>query len=132
MDNGPLVWDSGFEIRLTEGQQKKVDGLLIEFKSKQFAPPTTKTIVERIGDDLFQAMLDMGLIKAISSEVVVLHETYQQAVDDVKGLIIKNGSVSLAQARDHWSTTRRYAQALLEYMDQKGITKRDGDVRILR
>jgi selenocysteine-specific elongation factor len=34
--------------------------------------------------------------------------------------------------RDLFDTSRKYALALLEYLDAKGITKRVGDERILR
>jgi selenocysteine-specific elongation factor len=40
--------------------------------------------------------------------------------------------VSAAQVRDHFNTSRRYVLALLEHMDEVGITMREGDVRRLR
>ena len=68
----------------------------------------------------------------MSAEVVFRPEDYQQAISDVRSLVEENGSVTLAQARDHWGTTRRYAQSLLEYMDQEGVTLRVGDARKIR
>jgi len=34
--------------------------------------------------------------------------------------------------RDLFNTSRKYAQALLEQLDQTGVTMRDGDFRKLR
>jgi selenocysteine-specific elongation factor len=132
MEKGPLVWAPGHEIRLSDEQQKKIDILLAEFERELFSPPTIKTCIEKVGEQLYQAMLELGLLIPISSDVAFMPETYEKAVVDIKELIGRNGSVSLGQARDHWGTTRRYVQALLEYMDQQGITKRDGDTRVLR
>lgn len=132
VEEGPLVWITGHEIRLSKEQQKKRDALIEDFKREPFSPPTIKICIEKVGAKVYQAMVDLDLLKPISPEVVFLPETYQQAIGDIKKMISTNGSVSLGQARDHWGTTRRYVQALLEYMDQKGITKRDGDIRILR
>jgi selenocysteine-specific elongation factor len=38
----------------------------------------------------------------------------------------------VAQVRDLFSTSRKYALALLGYMDEKRITRRVGDERVLR
>jgi selenocysteine-specific elongation factor len=132
MEKGPLVWVPGYEIKLSDEQQKKIDLLLAEFEREPFSPPTIKTCIEKVGEQVYQAMLELGLLITISSDVAFKPATYEKAVTDIKELIEKNGPVTLGQARDHWGTTRRYVQALLEYMDQQGITKRDGDTRVLR
>lgn len=44
----------------------------------------------------------------------------------------KEGTITLAQVRDLFSTSRKYAQAFLEYLDAQGITRRVGDERVLR
>jgi selenocysteine-specific elongation factor len=44
----------------------------------------------------------------------------------------RHGSVTIAQLRDDLGTTRRYAQALLEYFDAQRVTRRDGDAHVLR
>jgi selenocysteine-specific elongation factor len=43
-----------------------------------------------------------------------------------------NGSISLAEVRDLFGTTRKYAQAFLEHLDERRITRRVGDTRVLR
>jgi selenocysteine-specific elongation factor len=44
----------------------------------------------------------------------------------------RDGEVTLAGVRDELGTTRRYAQALLEYMDGQRVTRRQGDTHVLR
>jgi selenocysteine-specific elongation factor len=44
--------------------------------------------------------------------------------------IDETGSVSVAQMRDRFGTTRKYALAVLEYLDSKRITRRQDDVRV--
>jgi selenocysteine-specific elongation factor len=41
----------------------------------------------------------------------------------------QKGQISLAEVRDLFQTSRRYAQALLEHLDAIGVTVRDGDFR---
>jgi uracil-DNA glycosylase len=40
--------------------------------------------------------------------------------------------ITLAQYRDVLATGRRHAQALLELFDKEGVTRRRGEVRVLR
>ncbi len=53
-------------------------------------------------------------------------------VERVSAHIRAQGSVTLAEVRDMLSTSRKYAQALLEHMDAERITRRVGDARVLR
>ena len=39
------------------------------------------------------------------------------------------GGISAAVLRDRFSTSRKYAVSLLEYLDSLGITRREGDSR---
>jgi selenocysteine-specific elongation factor len=44
----------------------------------------------------------------------------------------RDGSVTIARLRDELGTSRKYAQALLEYFDAQRLTRRDGDAHVLR
>ena len=41
-----------------------------------------------------------------------------------------HGEVSVAEVRELWGTSRKYAVPLLEYFDQQHITRRVGDKRV--
>ena len=42
------------------------------------------------------------------------------------------GSLTMSEFRDNYQSSRKYAQAILEYMDSMGFTIRKGDIRTLR
>jgi selenocysteine-specific elongation factor len=44
----------------------------------------------------------------------------------------ENGKITLAEVRDLFTTSRKYAQAFLEHLDAMDITVRDGDFRKLK
>jgi selenocysteine-specific elongation factor len=119
-------------IEFSPEQQSQVDALLARFATAPFTPPTIKECIGEIGDDLYQTLVALGNLLPLSAEVVFRPEDYQQAVTDLRSLVVQHGTVTLAQARDHWGTTRRYAQSLLEYMDQQAVTVRVGDARKLK
>jgi selenocysteine-specific elongation factor len=74
----------------------------------------------------------LGELIQVSDEVVFRMTDYLQAKERVGALIAQTGEVSAAQVRDHLQTSRKYALALLEYLDQIGFTERRGDVRVLK
>ena len=48
----------------------------------------------------------------------------------VEQLLVTNGEVTLAGTRDALATNRRVAQALLEELDRRGVTRRLGERRV--
>ncbi|HET8944867.1 MAG TPA: SelB C-terminal domain-containing protein, partial [Dehalococcoidia bacterium] len=58
------------------------------------------------------------------------------AYDEMTGRIVshlrEHKSITLAEVRDMFATSRKFAQALLEHMDGQHITRRTGDTRVLR
>jgi selenocysteine-specific elongation factor len=50
----------------------------------------------------------------------------------VRALCERDGAVTIAALRDDLGTSRRFAQALIEHFDQERLTRRDGDMHVLR
>jgi selenocysteine-specific elongation factor len=63
--------------------------------------------------------------------VLFLPETYEEIVGRIRGRIEREGSITLPEVRDMFGSSRKYAQALLEHLDDTGVTKRVGDKRVL-
>jgi selenocysteine-specific elongation factor len=53
------------------------------------------------------------------------------AETQLRRTLAQGDSISLAEYRDVLGTTRKYAQALLEYFDRQRVTRRIGDRRIV-
>ena len=79
------------------------------------------------------AQLDRaGRIARLPDGLAVSADAYAEAVAVVRRICAEQGEVALAQVRDATGSSRKVVQALLERMDADGITRRTGDVRILR
>ncbi len=63
--------------------------------------------------------------------LIVAAGAYAAARDALVALLRERGEVTLAEARDALATNRRAAQALLETFDRRGVTRRQGDTRVL-
>lgn len=134
---GPLVLRPGHEIRFSPQQQRDVDGLLTRFTTSPFAPPSVKECKAEVGEDVYHALVDQGQLVSVQTgstapDVVFSQEGYTRMLGEVRRLLKKNGTMTVAQVRDHFNTSRRYALAFLEHLDSIGVTVREGDVRFLR
>ena len=68
--------------------------------------------------------------KMFSVKVGVISDSLARIKTVVLGAIDRNGSIDLAGYRDLTQTSRKYAQAMLELLDQRRVTRRVGDRRI--
>ena len=120
------------QVLFSQQQQQQVDALLGQYSANSTAPPTLKEAGARVGQDVLQVLLARGDLIAVSAVVAFDAANYRQMVDALRQYLAENGSVTVAQARDMFGTSRKYALALLEHLDQIGITKRVGDERVLK
>ena len=131
-EDGPLISLPSHRIRFTAQQQNQMDLLFKQFKSNEYSPPSVKECQSQIDEQLYNALVDMGLLMQVSPEVVFSQQGYQSMVTGIKALIESQGAITAAQVRDHFDTSRKYALALLEHLDSIGFTIREGDSRRLR
>jgi len=129
---GPLVLRPGHTIAFTQLQKLEVDRLLARFAENPYAPPPAKECQAEVGEEVYAALVETGQFVAVAPDVVFRPQDYNRMVAEVRRLLEKQGTLTAAQARDHFNTSRRYALALLEHLDTIGVTVREGDVRRLK
>jgi selenocysteine-specific elongation factor len=113
-------------------QQLKVDKLMEQFTAAPFAPPVIKECKLDVGEDVFNTLVEAGDLVAVSDEIVFRKIDYEAMVEKIRQALQQKGQLTLAEARDLFSTSRRYVQALLEHLDACSITIREGDYRKLK
>jgi selenocysteine-specific elongation factor len=131
-EEGSLVWRVGHQVAFKPQQKALVDRLLAKFAQSPFSPPTVKDAQAEVGEDVFQAMLELGYLVPVSSDVVFRKQDYDQMVVMVRLHFESQESLTAAQFRDQLNTSRRYVLAFLEHLDSAGMTVREGDARRLR
>jgi len=67
----------------------------------------------------------------LGGSLFVASEAAESVLERIKTICRAEGEISLAELRDSLDTSRKYAQAWLEYSDASGVTSRTGDVRVL-
>ncbi|MBL7063083.1 MAG: selenocysteine-specific translation elongation factor [Anaerolineae bacterium] len=131
-DEGATVRLPSHTICLTAEQQRQVDALLARFRRQPYTTPSFKESVAAVGEEVLGVLIARGDLVQVSPGVLFLPETYEKMVARVRAHIEREGSITLAQTRDMFETSRKYAQGLLEHLDEIGVTKRVGDARVKR
>ena len=103
-----------------------------KFEQNPYSPPNLKECQTEVGEEILIALIERNELIAVSPEVVFRKQDYDLAVTKIGRILAENGKVSLAEVRDLFQTSRKYAQALVEHLDAIGITVREGDFRTLR
>jgi selenocysteine-specific elongation factor len=130
-ETGTKVHLRGHEIRFDSRQEAAV-GLTLDRLSKAGVnSPGVKKIKSEIGDDLYAAMIELGLVRQISNEVLYASSDYELIIRKITSYLKEHDQINAAQVRDLLDTSRKYAIALLEHMDDRRITRRVGDNRVL-
>jgi len=129
---GNAVSIFGFVPRYTEAQMKiktKIEGAYIE---AGFAPPSASSLVtDKATKEVFDALAGVELIN-LGMDTFIHIDYLNKAAELVRKACEENSSVNLAELRDLTGSSRKYCLMILEYLDDKRITVRDGDVRRLR
>ena len=87
----------------------------------------------KVGDRALARYLEeRGRLVRVGDGMAVSREAYERALEVLVAECERTGEIGLARFRDLLGVSRRAAQLLLERMDADGVTRRVGDVRVLR
>jgi selenocysteine-specific elongation factor len=119
------------EVVLRDQYKQQVDILIRQFSDDPYNTPSKAQVINMIGADVLSVMVDQDILVSIAPDLLFLADTYEAMVVETKKYICQKGSVTVAEVRDMFSTSRKYALGFLEHMDREGITVRIGDKREL-
>ncbi|HYX78894.1 MAG TPA: selenocysteine-specific translation elongation factor [Solirubrobacterales bacterium] len=79
-----------------------------------------------------ERVVDAGRAVRVAREVYFASGALEESRSRVLDLLRGRGQITIAELRDALGTSRKYAQALLEYLDSTKVTVRQGDRHVLR
>ena len=132
VEEGATVRLPEHEVRFSPQQQRQVEELLAAFARHPYATPSVNECLRMVGEEVLNALIEQGRLIKVSEDVLFLAETYQEMVRRVVKHLEEKRTVTVAQVRDMFGTSRKYALALMEHLDERKVTQRVGDERILR
>jgi selenocysteine-specific elongation factor len=105
--------------------EEEARGLLEDLRRAGTEPPTLEPAPG------LRLLLKRGEVVGLGDKLFASTEAADGVLEEIKTVCREEGEISLAGLRDRLGTSRKYAQAWLEYSDAAGVTSRTGDVRVL-
>lgn len=131
VEEGPVVRLPEHRILFSTSLQAGIDQLMLRHTSAGVNSPSVKESKKVVGDDVYHALIDLGELRQISGDVVYALSVYTEVCEKISQFLSDNQRIDAAQARDLLGTSRKYAIALLEHLDDIKVTRRVGDYREL-
>ena len=105
--------------------EREAQGLLEKLRAAGPLPPATEPT------PALRLLVKRGEVVDLGGSLFAAREAAKEVLERIKTLCRGEGEISLGRLRDDLGTSRKYAQAWLEYSDAVGVTSRTGDVRVL-
>jgi selenocysteine-specific elongation factor len=126
-DDGATVAGADFEGGLDAGWEGEWESVRGRLQSAGLTVPRIKEL--SIDPDLLHALLRDRRIVRVGPELVYLPDQLDALAKRIRAM---PGPFTVAEFRDLFRLSRKYAVPLLEWMDANGVTERDGDVRTVQ
>ena len=126
-----------FNIKYSQDQEKIRKEILDTMEKAKYIPPKKEELYantkysEKEISEVFNSMVNNMEIVKLSEEVFLTKENYENALMLLKDFLGKNETISIGDYRDILDSNRKTSIAILEYFDNKRITKRREDKREL-
>ena len=116
------------QIRFTAEQRQRIDRYLAALRADPHTPPAPSAF--GIEPELAIALAETGEVVRVDDNIVFARDTFEEIQREVLEIIAREQRITLSQFRDHFGSSRKYAQAVLEYLDDRRVTRRVGDERV--
>jgi selenocysteine-specific elongation factor len=135
IDNGRASL-TGFEVRLTKRQRAIRERILEAFQNAGYETMTPEEIPKLFSPNeksdcaqVTESLLASGELVMLSPQIYWHRDTFEKARGMAEGHFKANKELTMPQFRDLLGTSRKYALAMLDYLDSARVTKKTGDIR---
>jgi selenocysteine-specific elongation factor len=121
-----------FTPQPTREEQKGIDRLREAYIEGGFLPPDPAELIQgREEQEYYLYLLGQKELVKINEAIVFSTAAYQQAIELITTFLVEKKTLTLADARDLLQSSRKFVLPLLEHFDEKKITRRIEDKRVL-
>lgn len=128
IDDGASLRLPEFRMSLDPARRGLADTFLAAIRAQPYTPPGPHEF--NLDPETLAALEHFAEIEKVGDGVYFTPDAWNALVQGTLAFIDRNGSMTLSQFRDHFGTSRKYAQAALEHLDQLKYTRRVGDDRV--
>ena len=132
--SGEIIIENGYarlschSPTLSNTEESEAQLFLSILKERNFSPPTTSLPSTEITENL----VARGKIIKINEQIFYETDIYNIMLAKFVDFLKKHEQINISEVKELFNVSRKYALAFAEHMDQKQISKRMGDIRILK
>ncbi|MGH2487725.1 MAG: selenocysteine-specific translation elongation factor, partial [Ktedonobacterales bacterium] len=128
---GSLLQLPGHQPTLTPAQEEAVARMLERLRADPFMPPSRAEIEAEVGANVVGALLDRGVFVRVTDAILFEAGAYVEARRRIVAYLRDHERITVAEGRDLLGASRKYMLALFERLDERHVTRRVGDDRVL-
>lgn len=126
-----------FAVELTADEEKIKSDIKDKFEQNKYQPPKLDELIssysnEQAAEEICNLLINKGELIKVAHNLYFAASAIESAEELLKDYLQENETIDVAQFRDLLDSSRKYALPLLEYFDQQGVTKREGDIRRIK
>lgn len=128
-----LIFLLGHKTSLKPEQEKIRQDILSKLSVLDLMTPTRKEVERKTHQvrEVLNYLVQSGEVVEVGDGILFKADDFQKIKDIVISHIKQYGGVEVKDIKNALGLTRKYTIPILEYLDEKGITRREGDKRIL-
>ena len=137
-----LISAYDFNVVIDEKQSKEISDIEKKYLDAAYTMPLTQEVVDEFATikngknnklEIRQMIVDLakeGKLVKLSNDYYIHKTHFDKALKVVDKLFSKSDKITMPELRTELETSRKYAILIMEYLDQKRITKLISDYRI--
>jgi selenocysteine-specific elongation factor len=128
----------GHEARLRPKEQGLADRVEEIYRKAGFEPPLEEDVVRQLRLPLndfrkvLGTLLKEGRLVRLDPRIIYHRDSFDRAKSLIADFLRVRGEITIADAKDVLRVSRKFACAVLEHLDKAQVTRRKGDVHVLK
>ena len=133
---GDKVRIGGGEIAFEGKAATERERIDAAFRTAGCAPPDVKEVVaagrdRALATEIVSALLDQEVLIKINPDILLHREAWAALLAALRKIAARDKTISVQAIREELGISRKYSVPILEYLDARKVTRREGDVRVL-
>ena len=127
-ENGPTVRLPEHHVQLSPAQEAQALELIKALEKDPYSPPSDL----QMDSEIVSVLVEQRRVVRVTEGIFYSAPVYDAMAAKVTAYLQEHRKITVAEVRDMFSNSRKYALALMEHLDQQHVTRRVGDERVLR
>jgi selenocysteine-specific elongation factor len=136
--SGDTVKSAGRAVTLNQDEERARGQIEAAFEKAALTAPASKEVLAGVSVDtdraqrILQLLLREGVLVKVAEDLIYHRNALARLRESLKAYKVSRGvRIKVPTFKELAGISRKYAIPLLEYLDRTGVTRREGDERVI-